>query len=135
MEPQTLVSRTYRKATRPKKERDGSLSSSSNYRKKLSDDYCDQAQEIQKQVRGPRGACLTQTEFLGLLSEALGSGRVLSKTETNLANDFFLRNAPLGENQVTSALRKAIASKSASLHLRYYLEAIRAARMPDERIS
>jgi len=59
----------------------------------------------------------------------------LSKTETNLASDFFLRNEPLGENQVTSALRKAIASKSASLHLRYYLEAIRAARMPEERNS
>ena len=135
MEPQTLVSRTYRKASRPNKERDGSLSSASNYRKKLSEDYRDQAQEIQKQVRGPRGACLTQAEFLAVVAEALGSGRQLSKTEIDSANDFFLRNAPLAENQVQSALRKAITSKNSSLHLRYYLEAIKAARLTDERAS
>ena len=128
LEPQTLVSRTYRKAHR--KEIDKSaLPSSSNYRKRLSKEVSEQAQEVQKLARGSRGSCLTQAEFLTVVSTTLGADREFTHAESNLANDFFLRNAPLAENTVRSALRKAIEAKSNALHLRYYLEAIRAGRM------
>lgn len=132
LEPQTLVSRTLRKSSRKRPGKETPLASSTDYRRKLTDDYRDQAQEIQKQVRGPRGSCLTKSEFLTLLEELLG--RQLTPTETNSTEEFFLRNAPLAEDQVRSVLQKAIASKSAALHMRYYLGAIKAARL-DERAS
>jgi putative transposase len=128
LEPQTLVSQTFRKAHRTQSDK-SALQSSSDYRKRLSKDVGDQAQEVQKLARGPRGACLTQAEFLAVLAAALGVERSLSKPETKMATEFFLRNAPLAESQVRSALSKAIEAKSAALHLRYYLEAIRAGRM------
>lgn len=129
LEPQTLVSRTLRKSTRKRPEKDAALASSTDYRRKLADDYRDQAQEIQKQVRGPRGSCLTKSEFVAILEELLG--RQLTSTEANSTGDFFLRNAPLSETQVRPALQKAIAAKTASLHMRYYLGAIKAARLDE----
>jgi putative transposase len=132
IEPQTLVSRTLRKSSKKRPGRESPLPSSTDYRNKLAADYREQAQSIQKQVRGSRGCGLTQGEFLALLEESLG--RQITPTETNSAGEFFQRNAPLGENQVRSALRKAIAIKSASLHMRYYLDAVKTARL-DERAS
>ena len=132
LEPQTLVNRTMRKANPRKPERKAPLSSSTEYRKKLADDFSDQVQEVQKQVRGPRGLCLNRSEFCALLAELLD--RQLTPAETDSSGQFFLRNAPLSENQVRSAMVKAIASKSSLLHIRYYLEAVKATRL-DERAS
>jgi hypothetical protein len=64
-----------------------------------------------------------------VVSTTLGADREFTNAESNMANDFFLRNAPLAEKTVRSALRKAIEAKSNALHVRYYLEAIRAGRM------
>lgn len=132
LEPLTLVSRTLRKSTRKRPETDAPLASSTEYRKKLAEDYRDQAQEVQRQVRGPRGSCLTRGEFLAILEEMLG--RQLTPMEAVSSGEFFLRNAPLAETQVRKALQKAIAAKHAALHMRYYLGAIKAART-DERTS
>ena len=132
LEPQTLVNRTLRKATPRKPEKKAPLSSSTEYRKKLADDFCDGVQDVQKQVRGSRGSCLTLAEFRALLGDLLS--RPLTPAESSSSGDFFLRNAPLSENQVKSAMQKAIASKSSSLHIRYYLEAVKATRL-DERTS
>lgn len=132
LEPQTLVNRTLRKATPRKPENKAPLSSSIEYRRKLADDFCDRVQDVQKHVRGPRGSCLTQAEFRALLGELLE--RQLTSAEIGSSEEFFRRNAPLTENQVKSAMQKAIASKSSSLHIRYYLEAVRVARL-DERTS
>ena len=128
LEPQTLVSQTFRKAHRKSTDK-SALRSSSDYREQLSKNLAGQAQEVQKLARGLRGACLTQAEFLTLLSATLGVERVLTLAESIMATEFFLRNAPLAETQVRSAMNKAIEAKSAALHLRYYLEAIRAGRM------
>jgi putative transposase len=128
LEPQTLVSRTFRKAQRKEEEKAGPLESSGQYRKIISERHRDQAQNVQARLRGPHGSCLTESQFLTLLTDSLGCARQLTAVESTLVREFFPRNAPLGGAQVEAALAKAIAAKGPSLHLRYYLEAIKASR-------
>jgi putative transposase len=128
LEPQTLVSKTFIKAHRKKKDDKSPLDSAVNFRKKVSEDYRNQAQEVQKRVRGSGGSCLTQAEFLSTVATTLG-GRHLTAAEATLVQDFFHRNAPLTGSQVRASLQKAIDVKGAALHLRYYLEAIKAGRL------
>jgi transposase InsO family protein len=130
LEPQTLVSRTYRKALPKEKKRDAALESSGAYRDQLSRNFRDRVDETLQQTRGHGFPCLSQPEFLRLLQEAL-SGRQLSAAEGKWAVDFFARNAPLAARLVQAGMQKAVEAKGTSRHIRYYLDSIQDARLED----
>lgn len=122
LEPQTLVSRTYRKALPKEKKGQAPLDSSAAYRDQLSRSFRDRADRTQQHARG-QGSCLSQPEFLRLLQEALNGGQ-FSAAEGKWVVDFFARNAPLGARLVQAALQQAVEAKGTSLHIRYYLGSI-----------
>lgn len=128
LEPQTLVQRTFRKAVPRRKDKGEQLESSIKYRKQLSDDYKDSVQKTLSFVQGqPDNPLLSQLDFLNELKQGL-QNRELTPTEVLLAAQFFRRNAPVSTGLVQGALQRAVASKGTGLHLRYYLDAVRAAR-------
>lgn len=130
LEPQTLVSRTYRKALPKEKKGDAPLDSSVAYRDRLSRNFRNRADETVSQVRGLNASCLSQPEFLKLLQESL-SGRQLTAAEGKWAVDFFARNAPMVQTMVRAALHQAIEAKGTARHIRFYLDSVQAARLKD----
>lgn len=128
LEPQALVSRTFRKATpRPRKD-DAPLASAQAFRDQLTESFRRRAKEISSQIRGKSGACLSQAEFFGIIQENLGS-RLLTAADGRRIEDFYLRQSPFTEALVRAALLAAVDDKGAARHIRYYLDAIQTARL------
>lgn len=131
LEPQTLLQRTFRKAVPRRKDKGTQLESSTNYRKQLSGDYKDSVEKTLAFVQGqPNNPLLSQLDFLNELRQGLGN-REFTPTEVSLAEQFFRRNAPLSRGLVRRALLRSMEAKGGQLHLRYYLDAVRAARQED----
>lgn len=128
LEPQTLVSQTFRKATPKPRKDDAQLASSRVLRDQMTEGFRRRARGISAQIRGKGGPCLSQTEFLCLIQESLGS-RVLTGAEGKWIEDFYLRQAPFDEALVREALLGAVDTKGAARHVRYYTDAIRDARL------
>ncbi len=129
LEPQSLVSRTFRKALPRKKKGDPTtLGSSSAYRERVSRNFRDRAQDTASQVRGRDNGCLSQGQFISLLEENLGTRR-LTEAETKCVADFYARQAPFLATLVHRALQNAVEAKGSGRHLRYYLDAIQEARL------
>lgn len=128
--PQTLTSRTYRKALPRRVEKPAPLESSTSHRKQLSDGYRREVQETLKQVRPESSNCLTRQEFAALLVELLAL-HITVERGAQIA-DFFQRNAPLDGSSVRSALVQALEEKGPHRHLRFYLDAVRANRLKGE---
>jgi putative transposase len=132
LEPQTLVSQTFRKATPRPKKSDVERPSSAAYRDHVAQEFRKRARDTVSQARGRGGQpILSQPEFFALLQENFGA-RQLTAAEAKWVEDFYLRNAPLLEDLVRKALQRAVEAKGASRHIRYYLDCVRAARL-DER--
>lgn len=126
--PQTLTSRTYRKALPRRIEHPSPLESSTAYRKQLSKELREEVADTMSKVRsGLDGGCLTTAEFGSLFSEMIGE-RELTKAESRRLTDFFKRNAPLETEMVRAALTKAVDEKGCSLHIRFYLDKIQEQR-------
>ena len=132
--PYEMRSNTFRKALSRRQETPAHLESATAYRKQLSRNHRQRLHErVALTNTSDRGAdCLTRSELLGLLSERLG-GRILTPAEGHAAADFFIRYAPLLKHVVEAALHLAIEEKGSGRHLRFYLDAIRAARPGKER--
>jgi transposase InsO family protein len=128
LEPQTLVSQTFRKATPKARKDEAPLASSQAYRDRLTESFRRRARQISSQVRGKNGAGLSQPEFLAIVQEYLG-GRVLTASEGRAIEDFYLRQAPFAQALVRAALVAAVEAKGTSLHVRYYLSSIQAVRL------
>lgn len=128
--PQTLVSRTFRKALPRRTEKPAPLESSVAYRKQLSRKLRQEVEDTVARARrqGDAGGCLTVSEFSALVSEVL-LGRELLGAEGRRVVDFFRRNAPLEAETVRAALTAAVDEKGASRHIRFYLDAIRERRL------
>lgn len=130
LEPQTLVSRTFRRALprRKRKEDPTTLGSSAAYRDRLAKDFRNRARDTASQVRGRGNGCMSQGQFFALLEESLARRRFTS-AETKRIEDFYVRQAPFLTVPVRTALQKAVEAKGTALHLRYYLDAIQEARL------
>lgn len=127
--PYEVTSNTFRKALPRAVAAPGPLDSATAYREQMSRGY---RQRLQRAVapsslRDPSTDCLTRAEFIALLSERLG-GRAFTPAEDHAAADFFIRYAPLRKTIVEAALRVAVEEKGSGRHMRFYLDAIRAAR-------
>ena len=130
LEPQTLVSKTFRKAIPVRKSTPSSRESSLNYRAQLTDEFRQATKDTIGKARGDR-PLLSQSDFFDVLQENLRD-RQLSPVETQLAQDFYARNAPLAKASVETALLRAFEAKGSHRHIRFYLEFIQAVRL-DER--
>jgi len=129
LEPQTLVSRTFRKALpRKRKEDPTTLDSSAAYRDRLAKDFRDRARDTASQVRGRGNGCLSQGQFFAVLEECLG-GRKLTSAEAKWVEDFYVRQAPFLAGPIRTALQKAVEAKGNARHVRYYLDAIQDSRL------
>lgn len=73
---------------------------------------------------------LTLPEFVTLMSTALE--RSLNEGELSKIRDFFYAMAPLAREGVNNVLSLAVQDKGKDRHLRFYLDAIRQARMNKE---
>lgn len=127
--PYEMTSNTFRKALPRRLETPAPLESATAYREQLTRSF---RQRLQGAVapsgtHDPGTDCLTRPEFAALLSERLG-GRTFTPAEGYAAADFFVRYAPLQRHKVEAALRVAVEEKGTGRHLRFYLDAIRAAR-------
>lgn len=67
-------------------------------------------------------------ELAALLVSGLG-GRHLTVAEAAQVADFFHKHAPLRGDLVREALGRAIEEKGPNRHLRFYLDAVRRARL------
>lgn len=132
LEPQTLVSRTFRRATPSKPKDQSQLSSSKNYRDEVANKFRQRTRETISKARGQKlPELLSQGDFYLRIEEALGA-RKLSAADGNWIQDFYARNAPLASAFVALGLQKAVAAKGTGRHIRFYLDAVQAARL-DER--
>lgn len=127
--PYEMTSNTFRKALPRRLETPAPLESASTYREQLTRRFRERLQAVitPSNTRDPGTDCLTRAEFAALLSERLG-GRTFTPAEGYAAADFFVRYAPLQQHKVEAALRIAVEEKGTGRHLRFYLDAIRAAR-------
>lgn len=128
--PQTLNSHTFRKALPRRTEKPAPLESSTAYRMQLSRSLRQEVDQTLAQVRrdGETTGCLTSPEFCEVVAAAL-RGRELTKPEKRRVQDFFRRNAPLQAEASRRALAAAVDEKGSSLHIRFYLTAVREARL------
>jgi transposase InsO family protein len=128
--PQKLVSHTFRKAMPRRVEKPAPMESAVSFRKQLSEGYRQEIAAALRQGRGtPEGdqSCLTRPQLAALLSEGLG-GREFTVDEGTRIADFFSRYAPLSAPRARVVLGQAVEEKGRQLHLRFYLDALRAAR-------
>lgn len=128
LEPQTLVSQTFRKATPKLRKDDAPLASAQAFRARLTEGFRRRAGEISSQIRGKSGAGLSQAQFFSIIQEYLGR-RVLTAAEGKSLEDFYLRQSPFTETLVRAAMLAAVDAKGSTRHVRYYQDAIRAARL------
>lgn len=127
LSPYELSSNTFRKALPRRPDRPAPLQSSRVWRDSLSREYRKKLDATLDTHPTASNDCLNRPEFLALLREQL-AGRLFSTAEANAATDFFLRYAPLQRPLVVRATRTAVEEKGTSRHLRFYLDAIRAAQ-------
>jgi putative transposase len=129
-EPFKLEPHTHRTADPKKPIPPSPLASAETYRKKLSAGYQREIDttlaRLQQGERKTDG--LTRPELAALLYEALG-GRAFSVHEGAAISDFFHRNVPLRMGVTRAALARAVDEKGTQRHLRFYLDAIREARL------
>ncbi len=128
--PQELVSHTFRKALPRRIEYPAPLESATTYRKQLSEGYRQEVDATLQRLQLGSDAYLTRPEFAAVLVTILG--RNLTVADGAATADFFARYAPLNRILVESALRRAVEDKGAQRHLRYYLDAVKAARLGKE---
>lgn len=128
--PQTLTRHTFRKAMPRRIEKPAPLESSTAYRKQLSRSLRQEVDETLARSRrdGEPSECLTGPEFCDVVAAAL-RGRELTAPERRRVLDFFRRNAPLQAEVCRRALAAAVDEKGSSLHIRFYLDAVREARL------
>lgn len=129
--PQELVSHTYRKALPRRIEHPAPLESATTYREQLSRGYRRELEALVHQVRRPDSFSndnLTRQELAQEITQVLG-GRELTVAEGGLVADFFTRSAPLGRSVVRQALLRAVEAKGTRRHLRFYLDALRHAKL------
>ncbi|MCW5869062.1 MAG: transposase [Candidatus Eremiobacteraeota bacterium] len=136
LEPQTLTSRTFRKAVPKEKKPDSQLGSSAAFRDQMAKEFRERAGETVSRARGsanknPR-ELMTVGEFCCCFQESL-AGRSLTASDGKWLQDFYARNAPLAKPMVASALAKAVEAKGPNRHLRYYFDCIQAARLDEKR--
>lgn len=129
-EPFKTEAHTHRKAEPRKPMALSPLASSESYRKKLSAGYQREIETTLSRARqGERKTDgLTRPELATLIYEAL-NGREFSVKEGAAISDFFHRNAPLRMSVTRVALARAVDDKGTQRHLRFYLDAIREARL------
>jgi transposase InsO family protein len=129
-EPFKTEPHTHRTAESKKPMPPSPLASAETYRKKLSAGYQREIETTLSRARqGERKTDgLTRPELAALLYDAL-SGRQFSVTEGAAIADFFHRNVPLRMSTTRAALARAVDDKGTQRHLRYYLDAIREARL------
>ena len=127
--PYEVNSNTFRKALPRGVAKPGPLDSATTYREQISRGYRERLQRLAdpSSLRDPGTDCLTRAEFVALLSERLGD-RTFTSAEDHAAADFFVRYAPLRKHVVAAALRVAVEEKGSGRPMRFYLDAIRAAR-------
>lgn len=129
LEPQTLVNRTFRRATPSKAKDQSQLNSSKNYREEMANKFRERAQETIAKARGQKPPdLLSQGDFHLRIERALAP-RELSAADGNWIQDFYARNAPLSASFVALGLQRAVAGKGTSRHIRFYLDSIQAARL------
>ncbi|MHB1938979.1 MAG: transposase [Acidobacteriaceae bacterium] len=128
--PQELVSHTFRKALPRRIEHPAPLESSTGYRKQLSEGYRRQADATLQRLQPGNEPYLTRSEFAALLVSTLG--RSLGLGDSAASADFFARYAPLNRLLVEAALRRAVEDKGTQRHLRFYLDAVKTARVGKE---
>lgn len=127
LEPQSLVSRTFRKATPTKQTTEPRRESSAAYRDQMANEFRKRAKDTIRNARRDDGPVLSQPEFFAVLQEYLGD-RQLTAGEAKLVEDFYHRNAPLAKIPVQSSLLQAFEAKGPKRHIRYYLDFVQAAR-------
>lgn len=129
-EPLQMVSQTFRKALPKRVEKPVPLESSEAYRRRLSAGYRREIEAVASRARqaGRIPDCLTRPELAALVCEMLG-GRELTVMEAAMLADFFQRNAPLRTETTRTALLRAVEDKGTQRHLRFYLDAVRDARL------
>jgi putative transposase len=132
LEPQTLVSQTFRKAKKQQKETPASRKSSVDYREQMSAEVRARTNDTLRQVRGDRTSFLSQAEFFAMFQTHL-AGRNLSSAEARSVESFLAKNAPLGAADVEAALATAVEDKGTRRHLRFYLDRIQSTRLAEGR--
>ncbi len=130
-EPYQLDERTSSKATPAEKKQTSPRSSSVEFRSRLVRAWNTHMDDttIHLDPHGP-GTYLTSPELIALINSALD--RPLNEGELSKTRDFFYAMAPLAREGVTRVLSLAVQDKGNDRHLRFYLDAIRQARMNKE---
>jgi hypothetical protein len=127
--PYEMTSNTFRKALPRRIETPVPLESATAYREQMSRNFRQRLHRVvdASTPRDPGTDCLTRSEFAALFSERL-AGRMFTAAEGYAVADFFVRYAPLRNHIVEAALLLAVEEKGSGRHLRFYLDAVRAAR-------
>jgi len=130
-EPYQINEYTSSKATPAEKKQTSPRSSSVEFRSRLMRAWNTHMDDTTARLdsHGP-GTYLTCPEFITAVSTALE--RPLSEGELSKTRDFFYAMAPLAREGVTRVLSLAVQDKGNDRHLRFYLDAIRQARMNKE---
>lgn len=130
VEPLTMASRTFHRAKAHRaNDKNAPLESAQIYRNRLSRAFQQSVDATtQHASMTTNGSCLTRSTLGLLLTECLG-GRALTVLEANLLADFFHRCAPIVADSARAALLAAVEEKGTQRHVRFYLDAIREARL------
>lgn len=128
-EPYQLNAHTSSKATPAEKKQTSPRSSSMEFRGRLLRAWNTHIDDTTVRLDSNRDY-LTCPEFLTVVSTALE--RPLSEGELSKTRDFFYAMAPLAREGVTRVLSIAVQEKGNDRHLRFYLDAIRQAKMSKE---
>lgn len=132
--PMTLVAHTFRKAVPRHADKVAPLESSKSFRQQLSVGYRKEIEQtIAQGVRkgATQNHCFTRKEFGAYLSACL-CDRQMTGAEAQAIADFFARYAPVVVATAMHALRQAVEEKGSQRHIRYYLDAVRDARLNGE---
>jgi transposase InsO family protein len=130
-EPYQLNERTSSKATPAEKKQTSPRSSSVEFRGRLMRAWNAHMDDttVRLDTQGA-GTYLTCPEFITVVGTAIE--RPLSGGELSRIRDFFYAMAPLAREGVTRVLSLAVQDKGTDRHLRFYLDAIRQAKMNRE---
>jgi len=130
-EPYELVARNLQRAISHEKRPDRSpRDSSKELRGRLVRNWRQNIENVA--VHLDSGDLLTRTEFMRALADSLD--RALSAQETAAATESFHNLSPLSRDIVLAALDRAVQEKGRDRHVRFYLDAIKVARMKKEGI-
>jgi putative transposase len=130
-EPYQLTENTSTKATPAEKKQTAPRSSSVELRGRMLRNWNAHLEDTTVHLDSHgTGTYLTSPEFITLLENVLQKS--LNEGELSKARDFFYATAPLAREGVTRVLSLAVQDKGSDRHLRFYLDAIRQARMNKE---